>query len=69
MENKRIQREIAINQGTEEQYAQRDAMQANKIKACKNKIQILEKSLAQTVANFEKEKEMVRYQHESIIKD
>lgn len=44
-------------------------MQTNKIKACKNKIQILEKSLAQTVANFEKEKEMVRYQHESIIKD
>lgn len=44
-------------------------MQANKIKAYKNKIQILEKSLAQIVADFEKEKETVRYQHESIIKE
>ena len=44
-------------------------MQSNKINAYKNKIQILEKSLAQIVADFEKEKEMVRYQHESIIKE
>lgn len=44
-------------------------MQTGKIKAYKNKIQILEKSLAQIVADFEKEKEMVRYQHESIIKE
>lgn len=47
---------------------QRDAMQARKIGAYKNKIQILEKSLAQIVSDFEKDKEMVRYQHESIIK-
>ena len=44
-------------------------MQQNKIKSYKNKIQILEKSLAQIVSDFEKEKEMVRYQHESIIKE
>ena len=44
-------------------------MQTGKIKMYKNKIQILEKSLAQIVADFEKEKEMVRYQHESIIKE
>lgn len=59
--NRRIQREIAINQGTEDEYSKRANLQTNRIKACKNKIQILEKSLAQTVANFEKEKEMVRY--------
>ena len=67
--NRKIKRDIAINAGTEEQYQQRAAMQTNKIKAYKNKIQILEKSLAQIVADFEKEKEMVRYQHESVIKE
>ena len=36
-------------------------MQQSKIKSYKNKIQILEKSLAQIVSDFEKEKEMVRY--------
>ena len=46
--------DIAINSGTEEQYQQRAKMQAGKIKAYKNKIQILEKSLAQIVADFEK---------------
>ena len=44
-------------------------MQTNKIKAYKNKIQILEKSLAQIVSEFEQQKEQVRYQHESIIKE
>ena len=67
--NRKIQRDIAINAGTEEQYHARAKMQTKKITAYKNKIQILEKSLAQIVADFEKEKEMVRYQHESIIKE
>ena len=67
-QNRKLKRDIAINAGTEEQYMQRDAMQARKIQAYKNKIQILEKSLAQIVSDFEKDKEMVRYQHESIIK-
>ena len=67
-QNRKLKRDIAINAGTEEQYMQRDALQARKIQAYKNKIQILEKSLAQIVSDFEKDKEMVRYQHESIIK-
>ena len=36
-------------------------MQARKINAYKQKIQVLEKSLAQIVSDFEKEKELVRY--------
>jgi hypothetical protein len=35
----------------------------------KGKIQVLEKSLGQIVEDFEKEKELVRYQHEQIIRD
>ena len=44
-------------------------MQGKKINAYKQKIQVLEKSLAQIVSDFEKEKELVRYQHEAIIKE
>ena len=43
-------------------------MQHKKIQSYKQKIQILEQSLQQIVGDFEKEKEMVRYQHEAIIK-
>jgi len=35
----------------------------------KGKIQVLEKSLGQIVEDFEKEKELVRYQHDQIIRD
>lgn len=44
-------------------------MQQKKIKVLKSKIQILEKSLGQIVEDFEKEKELVRFQHEQIIKE
>jgi hypothetical protein len=37
--------------------------------AYKSKITILTKSLNQIVSDFEKEKELVRYQHEAIIKE
>ena len=67
--NRKIKLDIAINSGTEEQYQQRATQQAKKISAYKKKIQILEKSLSQIVTDFEKEKELVRYQHESIIKE
>ena len=66
--NKKIKRDITINKGMKEQYAIRDAHQKATITTQKNKIQVLEKSLAQIVADFEKEKELIRYQHESIIK-
>lgn len=44
-------------------------MQAKRINAYKQKILVLEKSLGQIVADFEREKELVRYQHEAIIKE
>lgn len=47
----------------------RQDTQYKKIQQYKSKIAILEKSLQQIVGDFEKEKEMVRFQHESIIKE
>lgn len=55
--------------GAVDQYDQRGKLQQKKIKTLKGKIQVLEKSLGQIVEDFEKEKELVRYQHEQIIRD
>jgi hypothetical protein len=55
--------------GTVDQYDQRGKAQQRKIKMLKGKIQVLEKSLGQIVEDFEKEKELVRYQHDQIIRD
>ena len=63
-ENKKNKRDMMLNLGTVDQYDQRGKNQQKKIKILKSKIQILEKSLAQIVEDFEKEKELVRYQHE-----
>lgn len=67
--NKNLKRDININQGTEQEYVRRQEQQFKKIQNYKSKIGILEKSLQQIVGDFEKEKEWVRYQHESIIKE
>lgn len=43
--------------------------QQKRIKVLKEKILVLEKSLQQIVYDFEKEKELLKFQHEQIIKD
>ncbi|CDW79859.1 UNKNOWN [Stylonychia lemnae] len=68
-DNKTFKRDMMLNLGTADQYDQRGKNQQKKIKVLKSKIQILEKSLAQIVEDFEKEKELVRFQHEQIIKE
>lgn len=44
-------------------------MQQKKIKILKDKIILLEKSLQQIVYDFEKEKELLKFQHDKIISD
>lgn len=44
-------------------------LQQKKIKILKEKILVLEKSLQQIVYDFEKEKELLKFQHEQIIKE
>ena len=68
-ENKQAKRAYMLQLGAVDQYDQRGKLQQKKIKTLKGKIQILEKSLGQIVEDFEKEKELVRYQHEQIIRD
>ena len=62
-------RDILIQQETADQYEQRGLQQQKKIKVLKEKILVLEKSLQQIVYDFEKEKELLKFQHEQIIKE
>lgn len=67
--NVNFKRDINLNAGTEKQYLVRETQQQKNIQANKAKIQVLEKSLQQIVGEFEREKELLRYQHEAIIKE
>ena len=63
-DQKEMHRDIVIQDGTKEQYETRGMNQTKKIKSLKEKIMVLEKSLSQIVVDFEKEKELLKFQHE-----
>ena len=52
-----------------EEYAQNQFEKNKKIKLLKTKIDLLEKSLGQIVADFEKERELLKFQNEQIIRE
>lgn len=52
-----------------EEFAKKQYEQNKKIKMLKSKIELLEKSLSQIVQDFEKEKELLKFQNEQIIKE
>ena len=54
---------------TVEEYNKRQGDQTKSIRMLKNKIQILEKSLSQIVQDFEKEKELIKFQNEQMIQE
>ena len=49
---------------TMEEHAKKQFEKNKKIKLLKSKIDLLEKSLAQIVADFEKERELLKFQNE-----
>ena len=52
-----------------EQHAQRQFEKNKKIKLLRTKIDLLEKSLGQIVADFEKERELLKFQNEQIMNE
>lgn len=60
-------REQTMNEETVEDYSKKQFDQNKKILMLKNKIQLLEKSLSQIVQDFEKEKELLKFQNEQVI--
>jgi hypothetical protein len=68
-ENIEYKNEITSNTERVDDYAKKQFEQNKKITMLKNKIQLLEKSLSQIVQDFEKEKELLKFQNEQIIKE
>jgi hypothetical protein len=54
---------------TTEEHSKRQFEKQKKIKLLKTKIDLLEKSLGQIVSDFEKERELLKFQNEQIIRD
>jgi len=52
-----------------EEHAKKQFEKNKKIKLLKTKIELLEKSLGQIVADFEKERELLKFQNEQIIRE
>ena len=78
LDNKNTQLEVENDQAlvelktkgeTIEEHAKKQFEKNKKIKLLKSKIDLLEKSLAQIVADFEKERELLKFQNEQIIRE
>lgn len=68
-ENIGYKKDLDANIDTVIDYAKKQYEQNLKIKDLKGKISMLDKSLAQIVQDFEKEKELLKYQNEQIEKE
>jgi hypothetical protein len=68
-ENWGYEKDLEQNTQTVEEYARKQFEQNKKIKMLKQKIEMLEKSLAKIVEDFEKEKELLKFQSESIVRE
>ncbi|CAI2367670.1 unnamed protein product [Moneuplotes crassus] len=68
-ENIGYKKDLDANIDTVVDYAKKQYEQNLKIKDLKGKISMLDKSLAQIVQDFEKEKELLKYQNEQIEKE
>lgn len=68
-ENRKYIDDLKTKQETVEEFAKKQYEQNNKIKMLKTKIELLEKRLSEIVQNFEKEKELLKFQNEQVIKE
>lgn len=68
-ENQQYQDDLRSKEAAVEEFARKQYEQNNKIRMLKGKIELLEKKLAEIVSNFEKEKELLRFQSEQVIKE
>ena len=69
LDNEQAMTELRQKGMTMEEHAQKQFEKNKKIKLLKTKIELLEKSLGQIVADFEKERELLQFQNEQIIRE
>lgn len=63
-ENNQYKEDLRSKEQAVEEFARKQYEQNNKIRMLKSKIELLEKRLSEIVSNFEKEKELLRFQSE-----
>lgn len=68
-ENNQYKEDLRSKEQAVEEFARKQYEQNNKIRMLKSKIELLEKRLSEIVSNFEKEKELLRFQSEQVIKE
>ena len=61
--------DLAKKGQTVEDFAKKQFEKNKKIKLLKTRIEMLEKSLGQIVSDFERERELLKFQNEQIIKE
>ena len=64
LDNDQAYNDLKAKSMSMEEHAQRPFEKNKKIKLLKTKIDLLEKSLGQIVADFEKERELLKFQNE-----
>ena len=69
LDNEQAQTDLRAKGMTVEEHAKKQFEKNKKIKLLKTKIELLEKSLGQIVADFEKERELLKFQNEQIIRE
>lgn len=69
LDNEQAQQDLKAKGMTVEEHAKKQFEKNKKIKLLKTKIELLEKSLGQIVADFEKERELLKFQNEQIIRE
>ena len=69
LDNEQAQHDLKAKGMTVEEHAKKQFEKNKKIKLLKTKIELLEKSLGQIVADFEKERELLKFQNEQIIRE
>lgn len=68
-ENVQYKEDLRSKEQAVEEFARKQYEQNNKIRMLKSKIDLLENRLSEIVSNFEKEKELLRFQSEQVIKE
>jgi peptidoglycan hydrolase CwlO-like protein len=63
-ENVQYKEDLRSKEQAVEEFARKQYEQNNKIRMLKSKIDLLENRLSEIVSNFEKEKELLRFQSE-----
>jgi len=68
-ENSKFNQDLTVKAKSVEEYAKKQFEQNKKIKLLQKKIDLMEESISAITADFDKEKELLKFQNEQLIKE